>query len=70
MSRTIAIVEDDADQRDNYAHALQAQGYAIQQYANRKTALDGFNNNLPDLAILDTCAANCAGAARTCRSSS
>ncbi|MGR3913084.1 MAG: response regulator [Gammaproteobacteria bacterium] len=53
MSRTIAIVEDDADQRDNYAHVLQAQGYAIHQYANRQTALAGFHNNLPDLAILD-----------------
>ena len=53
MSKTIAIVEDDADQRGNYAHALQAQGYAIHQYANRQTALDGFDRALPDLAILD-----------------
>ncbi len=53
MSRTIAIVEDDADQRDNYAHALQSQGYAIHKYGNRTAALEGFNANLPDLAILD-----------------
>ncbi|MGI9310646.1 MAG: response regulator [bacterium] len=53
MTRTIAIVEDDADQRNNYAHALQSQGYAIQTYANRRAALDGFKHSLPDLAILD-----------------
>ena len=51
--RTIAIVEDDADQRDNYVHALESQGYAIQQYGNRRDALDGFERQPPDLAILD-----------------
>ncbi|NKB77509.1 MAG: response regulator [Gammaproteobacteria bacterium] len=53
MSRTIAIVEDDADQRDNYADALRGQGYAVNTYANKKDALDGFERALPDLAILD-----------------
>jgi two-component system OmpR family response regulator len=53
MSRTIAIVEDDADQRENYAHALETQGYNIQKYANRNEALEGFKQSLPDLAILD-----------------
>ncbi len=53
MSRTIAIVEDDADQRANYAHALQSQGYDIHTYGNRQAALAGFKKNLPDLAILD-----------------
>lgn len=53
MSRTIAIVEDDADQRDNYAHALKSQGYAVHKYSTRREALDGFEKNLPDLAILD-----------------
>lgn len=53
MSRTIAIVEDDADQRDNYAHALKSQGYAVHKYSTRREALQGFEKNLPDLAILD-----------------
>ena len=53
MSRTIAIVEDDADQRDNYAHALESQGYAIHAYGNHRSALAGFKKNLPNLAILD-----------------
>lgn len=53
MSRTIAIVEDDADQRDNYAHALQSHGYTVHTYRNRRAALAGFEKNLPDLAILD-----------------
>ncbi|MEA3291987.1 MAG: response regulator [Pseudomonadota bacterium] len=53
MSRTIAIVEDDTDQRENYADALKGQGYAVQAYRNRPTALEGFSKQLPDLAILD-----------------
>ena len=53
MSRTIAIIEDDADQRENYAHALKSQGYTIHEYSNRQAALAGFQKNLPDLAILD-----------------
>jgi len=53
MSRTIAIVEDDVDQRENYADALKSQGYTIQLYRNRPDALAGFTKSLPDLAILD-----------------
>lgn len=53
MSRTIAIVEDDADQRENYADALKGQGYTVQAYRNRPAALKGFAKQLPDLAILD-----------------
>ena len=53
MSRTIAIVEDDPDQRDNYADALRNQGYSVQVYANKKDAMSGFDLALPDLAILD-----------------
>ena len=53
MSRTIAIVEDDPDQRDNYADALRGQGYAVHTYANKHDALAGFQRLLPDLAILD-----------------
>lgn len=53
MSRTIAIVEDDDDQRENYADALNGQGYTVQIYANKNEALAGFQKSLPDLAILD-----------------
>ncbi len=53
MSRNIAIVEDDADQRENYADALTSQGYVVQTYANKHEALNGFDQSLPDLAILD-----------------
>ena len=53
MSRTIAIVEDDSDQRENYSDALESQGYVVQTYANKAQALEGFNSSLPDLAILD-----------------
>lgn len=53
MSRTIAIVEDDTDQRENYADALSAQGYQVKTYANRPQALAAFKQSLPDLVILD-----------------
>lgn len=53
MSRSIAIVEDDADQRENYADALSAQGYQVKTYANRPQALAAFSQSLPDLVILD-----------------
>lgn len=53
MSRTIAIVEDDADQRENYSDALINQGYAVQTFGNKHQALEGFHRSLPDLAILD-----------------
>lgn len=53
MSRTIAIVEDEAAIRENYADVLRKQGYTVQTYANRPQAIEGFKLKLPDLAILD-----------------
>jgi len=53
MSHTIAIVEDDPHQRENYADALTAQGHKVVVYPNKPSALEGFNKALPDLAILD-----------------
>lgn len=53
MSRTIAIVEDDADQRENYADALSGQGYQVQTLGSKEQALRAFQRKLPDLAILD-----------------
>ncbi len=53
MNRKIAIVEDDPDQRENYTDALRREGYEITAYANKEDALRGFEESLPDLAILD-----------------
>ena len=53
MSRSIAIVEDDASIRENYADALRKQGYQVTGYADRKSALRAFESRLPNLAIID-----------------
>ena len=53
MSQLIALVEDDADQRRNYAAAIAAKGYRIAEYANRSQALIGISRQQPDLAVLD-----------------
>ena len=43
MSRRIAIVEDEAAIRENYADVLRKQGYEVQTYANRKDAMAAFD---------------------------
>ena len=53
MSRTIAIVEDEAAIRENYADVLRKQGYEVHAFANRPSALEAFKLRLPDLAIID-----------------
>lgn len=53
MPPTIAIVEDDPDQRDNYAHALVRRGYTVQCYPDRRQAAQGIVQDPPDLAIVD-----------------
>lgn len=53
MKQTIAIVEDDEQQRSYYADALRARDYNVKEYASRQSAIDAFNGVLPDLAILD-----------------
>lgn len=53
MARKVAIVEDDFDQRENYADALKQSGYEVATYANRREALQGMQRDIPDLAILD-----------------
>lgn len=53
MKEVIAIVEDDDDQRQHYAEALRDADYEVVEYANRKSAIDGFEKSMPDLAILD-----------------
>lgn len=51
--KRIAIVEDDVDQRENYADSLRNQGYEVETYENRPSAERAFRKSLPDLAILD-----------------
>lgn len=53
MRQTIAIVEDDMEQRSYYADALRAHDYAVIEYDSRQAAIDAFQACLPDLAILD-----------------
>jgi len=53
MTKTIAIVEDDPQQRAHYAEALRQQGYRVDEYGGREEAQLAFEQALPDLAILD-----------------
>jgi two-component system OmpR family response regulator len=53
VKQTIAIVEDDMEQRRYYAAALRAHDFAVQEYDSRQAAVAGFRTSLPDLAILD-----------------
>lgn len=53
MPRRIAIVEDEAAIRANYAEALRRHGYEVAAYGSRKEALEALHNRLPDLAVID-----------------
>ena len=53
MLKRIAIVEDDAAIRENYADVLRLQGYQVQTYADKSSAMQAFSLRLPNLAILD-----------------
>ena len=53
MARRIAIVEDEAAIRANYADAFQREGYAVDAYAARREALQAFDVRLPDLVVID-----------------
>jgi two-component system, OmpR family, response regulator len=53
VARLVAIVEDDAAIRANYADMLKKHGYQVSAYADRKSATAGFRTRLPDLALLD-----------------
>jgi two-component system OmpR family response regulator len=53
MARTVAIVEDDAAIRANYADMLKKHGYQVDAFGDRKTAIAAFRTRLPDLAVLD-----------------
>jgi two-component system OmpR family response regulator len=53
VTPTIALVEDDPDQRENCSDALRGHGYRVDAYAGRAEALAGFAVARPDLSILD-----------------
>ena len=50
---TIALVDDDRNILTSLSIALEAHGYRINTYTDGFTALDGFQAEPPDLAILD-----------------
>lgn len=53
MQKRIAIVEDEAAIRENYAAAFRREGYAVELYAARTPALAAFEARLPDLVVID-----------------
>ena len=53
MSKRIAIVEDEAAIRENYAAAFRREGYAVDLYDARQPALEAFESRLPDLVVID-----------------
>lgn len=53
MKQTIAIVEDDVEQRNYYANALRKHDYSVLEFEDRQQAIEAFAKQLPDLALLD-----------------
>jgi len=53
VPKRIAIVEDEAAIRENYAAAFRREGYAVDLYEARKPAMDAFEARLPDLVVID-----------------
>ena len=53
MAKRIAIVEDEAAIRENYAAAFRREGYAVELYDARRPAMDAFDMRLPDLVVID-----------------
>jgi two-component system OmpR family response regulator len=53
MSRRIALIEDEAAIRENYAAALRRVGYTVELFADRKAASTALRRRLPDLVIID-----------------
>lgn len=53
MAKTIAIVEDEPAIRHNYEDAFRRQGYDVQTYADRPTAMAALAEQLPDCVVID-----------------
>ena len=49
----IAVVDDDQNILTSVSMTLEAEGYGTVMYADGRSALDGFQSDPPDLAILD-----------------
>ncbi|WP_440905912.1 proteobacterial dedicated sortase system response regulator [Catenovulum sp. SX2] len=53
VKKHIAIIEDEAALRDNYASLLRQHGYLVDCYADRPAAEKGLADKMPQLAIID-----------------
>jgi two-component system OmpR family response regulator len=53
VAKRIAIVEDEAAIRENYAAAFRREGYLVDTFAAREPALQAFDIRLPDLVVID-----------------
>ena len=53
MAERIAVVEDEQNIRDNVAFALEREGYRVDTYSDGLAAWEAFQQELPELLILD-----------------
>lgn len=53
MSKSIAIVEDEAALLANYRDTFGRHGYRVDAYADRPQALAAFEQRLPDMVVID-----------------
>lgn len=53
MPKRIAIVEDEAAIRENYAAAFRREGYVVELFEAREPAMSAFDARLPDLVVID-----------------
>ena len=53
MPRTVAIIEDDPDLRENYAQAMRRNTFDVVTFSDRASAWAAFQQKLPDMAIID-----------------
>ena len=51
MARIIAIVEDEARIRENYADALRRRGYSVNSYSTRRAAMEAFSAVKAELGV-------------------
>ena len=53
MAKRIAIIEDEISIAENYRDAFMQQGYDVSIYPDRPSAMQAFDQLLPDLALID-----------------
>lgn len=53
VAKRIAIIEDEAAIRDNYAAAFRREGYTVDAFDARAPAMSAFETRLPDLVVID-----------------